>query len=662
MSFFRNLSIRSKLQLIILLPLSILCLCMASILTDKYTIVSDDQKAADLIELSVAASELVHEVQKERGASAIYLGSKGQRFNTEMGNQRRNTDTALKAYKTVVADILAKHEEGGLRQSLDAISADLNQLENMRGKISSLSIPLPQAIGFLTALNGKMLNITAGLSDMVADVDIANRASAYFYMMQSKERAGIERAVLSGVFVKDVATAKEKEKYISLAVEQTALMQVFRKFATQVNQQEVNRVLQNPAVAEVNRMRQIAWAADSNFNVDANTWFKQATNRINLLKQAEDTLSADLISLVNEKKDAANSIFYTVLIAAILVISATIALSVLTQRQIALQMKDIIEGLTQLGEHSNLRVKVTPRSEDDLGRLAVIFNNMVDGIRKLVDDIQQAGHSMQNTVDTMQTVSSDVRTQMVSGQDQTNMVAAAMYEMAASIQEVASNCSMAADQSNATNISAESGKELLQKTREDVNTLDSTLLETRDIIGQVASDSEEIGSVLDVIKGVSEQTNLLALNAAIEAARAGEQGRGFAVVADEVRTLAQRTRESTIRIEEMIDKLQNGSQRAVNAMTQSQEKAVATHDSIGSLVEQLTGIIDQISTINDMNTQNAAATEEQSATVNEINDNIQEIQQRYNDSADSMAQLSESSDGVQDTSQQLSASVQRFQV
>ena len=365
---------------------------------------------------------------------------------------------------------------------------------------------------------------------------------------------------------------------------------------------------------------------------------------------------------MNEKKDAANNAFYSLLIAAILVISATIALSVLTQRQIALQMKDIIEGLTQLGEHSNLRVKVTPRSEDDLGRLAVIFNNMVDGIRKLVDDIQQAGHSMQNTVDTMQTVSSDVRTQMVSGQDQTNMVAAAMYEMAASIQEVASNCSMAADQSNATNISAESGKELLQKTREDVNTLDSTLLETRDIIGQVASDSEEIGSVLDVIKGVSEQTNLLALNAAIEAARAGEQGRGFAVVADEVRTLAQRTRESTIRIEEMIDKLQNGSQKAVNAMTQSQEKAVATHESIGSLVEQLTGIIDQISTINDMNTQNAAATEEQSATVNEINDNIQEIQQRYNDSADSMAQLSESSDGVHNTSQQLSNSVQRFQV
>ena len=159
----------------------------------------------------------------------------------------------------------------------------------MRGKISSLNIPLPQAIGFLTALNGKMLNITAGLSDMVADVDIANRASAYFYMMQSKERAGIERAVLSGVFVKDVATAKEKEKYISLAVEQTALMQVFRKFATQANQQEVNRLLQNPAVAEVNRMRQIAWAADNNFNVDANTWFKQSTNRINLLKQGEDT-------------------------------------------------------------------------------------------------------------------------------------------------------------------------------------------------------------------------------------------------------------------------------------------------------------------------------------------------------------------------------------
>ena len=497
---------------------------------------------------------------------------------------------------------------------------------------------------------------------MVDDVAISNRASAYYYMMQSKERAGIERAVLSGVFVKDTATAKQKEKYISLAVEQNALMKVFSKFATQPNQQTVNRLLQNPAIAEVDRMRQAAWGTDNGYGIDANIWFKQSTDRINLLKQAEDTLSGDLISLVTSKEATANNTFYSVLIAAILVISATIALSIMTQRQIALQLKDIVEGLTQLGEHSNLRVKITPRSKDDLGRLAVIFNNMVDGIRTLVDDIQQAGHSMQNTVDTMQNVSSDVRTQMVSGQDQTNMVAAAMYEMTASIQEVAANCSMAADQSNATNVSAESGKQLLQKTREDVNILDSTLLETRDIIGQVASDSEEIGSVLDVIKGVSEQTNLLALNAAIEAARAGEQGRGFAVVADEVRTLAQRTRESTIRIEEMIDKLQNGSQKAVNAMTQSQEKAVATHTSIGSLVEQLTSIIDQISTINDMNTQNAAATEEQSATVNEISDNIQEIQQRYNDSADSMAQLSTSSDGVQDTSQQLTASVQRFQV
>lgn len=662
MSFFRNLSIRSKLQIIILLPLSILCVCMISILSDKYTVAEDYEETAHLIELSVAASELVHEIQKERGATAIYLGSQGKRFKTELGNQRRLTNTAMKAYKQVATETLNEHQEGALQQNLNAINSDLNQLKSLRGKISSLNVPAPSAIGFLTALNGKMLAITSDMSGMVDDVTISNRASAYYYMMQSKERAGIERAVLSGVFVKDTATAKQKEKYISLAVEQNALMQVFQKFTTQSNQQTVNRLLQNPAVAEVNRMRQAAWAADSGFEIDANAWFKQSTARINLLKQAEDVLSGGLITLVTDKQSAANSTLYSVLAAALLIISATIALSVMTQRQIALQLKDIIEGLTQLGEHSNLRVKVTPRSEDDLGRLAVIFNNMVDGIRKLVDDIQQAGHSMQNTVDTMQNVSSDVRTQMVSGQDQTNMVATAMYEMATSIQEVATNCSMAADQSNATNLSAESGKQLLQKTREDVNTLDSTLLATRDIIGQVASDSEEIGSVLDVIKGVSEQTNLLALNAAIEAARAGEQGRGFAVVADEVRTLAQRTRESTIRIEEMIDKLQNGSQKAVTAMTQSQEKAVATHTSIGSLVEQLTAIIDQISTINDMNTQNAAATEEQSATVNEINDNIQEIQQRYNDSADSMAQLSSSSDGVQNTSQQLTASVQRFQV
>lgn len=662
MSFFRNLSIRSKLQLIILLPLSILCISIASILLDKYTIVSDDQQAADLIELSVAASELVHEVQKERGASAVYMGSKGQRFKNELANQRRLTDTALQNYQQVSRTYIEEHDNPVFTRSLRAIDTDLAQLNELRRNISALNIAPPQAIGFLTSLNGKMLNITADLSEMVADVEIANHASAYFYLMQGKERAGIERAVLSGVFVKNSATAKEKEKYISLAVKQNTFLEVFNRFATPEARQQIERLLQNSAVNEVNRMRQIAWDNSSDFNIEANNWFQQATQRINLLKQAEDLLSGALITLVETKKAAANQTFYAVLIAAIAVIGTTIALSVMTQHQIARQLNDIIEGLTQLGEHSNLRVQVTPRSEDDLGRLAVIFNNMVNGIRQLVGDIQNAGHTMQNTVDTMQNVSTDVRTQMVSGQDQTNMVAAAMYQMATSIEEVAANCSMAADQSNETNISAESGKQLLQKTRLDVNVLDNNLTETRSIIGQVAKDSDEIGSVLDVIKGVSEQTNLLALNAAIEAARAGEQGRGFAVVADEVRTLAQRTRESTIRIEEMIEKLQSGSQKAVSAMTQSQEKAVETHNNIGSLVEQLTVIIDQISTINDMNTQNAAATEEQSATVNEINGNIQEIQQRYNDSADSMQQLSNTSDGVHSTSQQLSSSVARFQV
>jgi methyl-accepting chemotaxis protein len=182
------------------------------------------------------------------------------------------------------------------------------------------------------------------------------------------------------------------------------------------------------------------------------------------------------------------------------------------------------------------------------------------------------------------------------------------------------------------------------------------------VIKSVADNSNEIGSILDVINGVATQTNLLALNAAIEAARAGEQGRGFAVVADEVRSLAHKTSESTSRIQQMIEQLQQRSQEGVEAMLSSEACADTTVIGFNGLFEQLKNITAQSSELSGMNLQNAAATEEQSATVEEVNRNIEFIQQSYHSTNKNASQLKQTAESLDSVAKRLMDDVSRFVV
>ncbi|MGP3789582.1 methyl-accepting chemotaxis protein [Pseudomonas sp. B392_1p] len=242
------------------------------------------------------------------------------------------------------------------------------------------------------------------------------------------------------------------------------------------------------------------------------------------------------------------------------------------------------------------------------------------------------------------------------------MVASAMNEMSATVQEVAKNASQTATASRSADDETRAGVQVADDALKGIEILIREIEKAAGVILRVENDSAKIGMVVGVINGIAEQTNLLALNAAIEAARAGEQGRGFAVVADEVRTLASRTQQSTEEIQAMIEQLQGGVRNAVNAMEGAQSQARSGADFVARAADSLSAIANEVTLINDMNAQVATAAEEQSAVAEEINRNIISISQSADTTSTEATQNSQISEELVRLAAELNRLVARFKL
>ncbi len=311
---------------------------------------------------------------------------------------------------------------------------------------------------------------------------------------------------------------------------------------------------------------------------------------------------------------------------------------------------------------SDLSVKAQVYAKDELGSLAESFNTTVDHIRNLVEEVRIADLSLNNAVASLDGESNNVTKQVNEGVRQAEMASMAMSEMGNTVKEVALNCANAAEQSKSASQHAKLGNQSINNVREEMEKLSHDLSTTNTIIQKLAKDSEEIGSILDVIEGISEQTNLLALNAAIEAARAGEAGRGFSVVAEEVRSLALKTQQSTGQIQENIEKIQAGSRGSASAISGSMQRAQSTDVSLQETLEGIGNITQQMEQLNRLNCQVATATEQQSSTSTEVDQNVQFIRKQYLATNESAERVRKASGDVSKVSQRITNCVNRFKL
>lgn len=372
------------------------------------------------------------------------------------------------------------------------------------------------------------------------------------------------------------------------------------------------------------------------------------------MKNASDELAEDM-----QSSSQRNQFMLLVVLVIVLIVSA---LSIMYgPRLVTDRLNTLIDVMRDISQgDGDLRSRLNSSGKDELATLAKTFNRFMENLQELIVVIQQDTENLKSAAANLNDASNTVKSSSHKQNDNLDQIATAVNELSHVVADTASNSQGAMEKVKVASEISTSSRQVVNDSVKNVSNLSDSISNASDVISSLAKESQNIIAVLDVIRGIAEQTNLLALNAAIEAARAGEQGRGFAVVADEVRTLASRTQQSTENINEMLGRLEHSVNDAVNAI----ERGASEVDSVVAVSEQLARAFDQVNeAVNDANEtiyQIAAATEEQSQVVTDINTNVTNLNTLGQQNLKTIEHTGDIAGSVNGTVQQLGQKVSRF--
>ncbi|PHQ27317.1 chemotaxis protein [Marinobacter guineae] len=634
MNLINNLSMRGKLITLVLPALLVILFFALESITLNFGELSDMRQLRSMVELAETGDPLTETLQRERGRSAVFLASEpasdaARQADRELAEQRRQTDSRISDYRLGIDALLSDSSfDRSVETSLQALSQGLANLNSLRSSIDNRSIAADDSASRYTAMIMELIDRIALIIRRSSDPELTRDVNAYYTLAELAERAGRERAVGASLIRSGNFDLPTLRRIAGLGGQQDAY---FNEALAMLNSDEALRATlerQPGTVASqsLDEKRETLFSSPSGmYALDAADWFTTTTQRIGKLNGIRQEMLADVMALATAGvADARNDLITASAIGAGAVL-AVLMLMLVIIRAINLQVGRLLEGVQFAMENKDLTRDIEISSRDEMGTIGKAVNELFGRFGNALLQIDKSSVQLATATEETSSTAGQNSSQVRNQQQQIEQVAAATEEMSATSEEISRNTQQVADAAKSAMEKSRTGEQVLHQSVSSIRTLADSVQKVNEVIEELEKRSSTISDVMDVIRKVADQTNLLALNAAIEAARAGEHGRGFAVVADEVRTLAQQTHASTTQIEDIINGFRNITDSASRSILESHKLANTTSVQASELEQTFADILTDVNSISDMASQIATASEEQVAVTRELAGSMESV-------------------------------------